>query len=818
MEQALEYYPKLRYDEIPRFVLACNFEKWYLQYKEDNSTYEFTLADLPDKIGLFGFMVDKPNMVETDPVNEKAGEIMADIFDSLKKGSFEKGGSVEFFLTRIAFCLFADNTGIFEHKSFQQYVKDTKSDGSDLGMHLKYLFDILDTPNSRRPKNLHSNLKQFQYIDGALFDHTDVQFPEFTSETRKLLIQASDYDWSKVSPVIFGSMFQNVMDQDARREIGAHYTTEENILKVTRPLFLTQLYQEFNDIVTSDDSNKLELYKQLQHKLSSLKFLDPACGSGNFLSITYRELRKLEHKILYKLKQLDDTTEIKSQINVHQFYGIELARFSAKIAEVSLWMMDHLMNLELNAMFEPTRYRLPLSKKPYITCTDALIADWNDILLSDDCDYILGNPPFSGSKQSTEEQRNQIKQLTKPFKVKGGTLDFVSGWFIRAGQYAKNHTKIGFVSTKSITHGEQVGQLWQILLDHCKLDIIFAYKPFLWSSETKNTAAVTVVIIGLSKNPNDTRYLYHKDDVKETPHISPYLIEASTRLPIVSTSTKAINGLPKMIMGSKPIDDGNYIFTKQKKIEFLRKEPRAKHLLRPYLSADDFINNNMRYILTLHDTSPKQLKSMPKVLERIKKVAEFRANSPDETTRKLSETPRLYHLNVIPNKPYLLVPRVSSENRRYVPIGFVEPPIIPSDATLIVQDATMGLFGLLTSRMHMVWLSVIGGRLDNRFRYSKGIVYNTFPVPNKPLDKLEKLAQNILDIRAKYSTSSLADLYYPNTMYPDLLKAHQKLDRAVERLYRKEPFKDDDERLEFLLIEYAKMVKAKTTIEEYPTH
>ena len=811
MARALQYYSSLNKDDEPTHILACDFQNWYLLNKENNARHRFKLDELPDKIGLFGFMIDKPAVYHTDPVNEQAGKIMAEIHDSLVSGQIKKGeGAVEYFLTRIVFCLFADDTGIFEHGSFQKYIKDTKKDGSDLELHLGKLFDVLDTPESQRSKKVKDRFKQFQYIDGELFYHLNAKFPEFTYETRELLIKAGEYDWSKVSPVIFGSMFQNVMDQNARREIGAHYTTEENILKVIRPLFLNQLYIEFDGIMISDNPNKINRYKQLQTKLSRLTFFDPACGSGNFLSIAYRELRRFEHDVIYQIKLLDDNAEIKSMIDVHQFYGIELVRFSAKIAEVSIWMMDHLMNRELSEMFDDNHYRFPLSKKPYIKNTDALEIEWNDILPADKCDYILGNPPFGGSKMISKEQRNQIVQLANKFGIKGGTLDYVSGWFIKTGQYIQDHTKIGFVATNSITQGEQVGQLW-FILDQLGLEIQFAYKSFRWNSETHGKAGIIVIILGISKQITDQKQLYDDNTIKIVSHITPYLNAASKKLPIVQSSSKQLNDLPDLIMGSKPIDGGHYIFTEQEKDEFLKLEPKAEKYMRPYLSGEDFLNGVIRYILALHDISPNELKKMPHVLERVKKVKKFRYGSSDKSTRKLGDTPRVYHLNVLPVESYLLIPSTSSEKRKYVPIGFIEPPIIPSNSNMIIQDATLGLFGLLTSRLHNIWLSVIGGRLGTSFRYSAAVVYNTFPVPKNNLCILETYSQNILDIRSEYDNSTLVDLYDPDTMPDDLLKAHQQLDKAVEKLYRKEPFIDDDDRIEFLLNEYSNLVGHQTT-------
>ncbi len=504
LNQAERYNGMLQRSDQPDFLLACNFQGWRLLDKRDNSEYPFNIHWLVENIGLFYFLLGKPIFVKTDPVNEKATKIMSQIHESLKKDTEKSGeGAIDFLLTRLAFCLFADNTGIFETNSFQEYIKNVKN-GSDVRMNLERLFEILDTPKEKRSKSIRERFNKFQYIDGDLFNMKKMNFdnpkvkmriPEFTDKTRELLIKAGEYDWSKVSPAIFGSMFQNVISEndkktnrDSRREMGAHYTTEENIRKVIVPLFLKDLNHEFNKINESNSQDKLTKYKELRDKMSKLTFFDPACGSGNFLSITYKELRRLEMRIITEMRIINPKTKIESKLDVHQFYGIEINRFSSKIAEVSIWMMDHLMNRELSVQFELPAYRFPLEKKPHIHNVDALGVNWNDILPSDKCDYILGNPPFGGYATISEEQKIRIASLYSKYDIKDvNKLDFVCGWFIKSGEYCndKNNTKIGLVSTNSITQGEQVYPLWTILLDKLQLYINFAYKSFPWSSETK---------------------------------------------------------------------------------------------------------------------------------------------------------------------------------------------------------------------------------------------------------------------------------------------------------------------------------------------
>ena len=816
MDQALGYYLQLKKDQEPRYILVCDFQSWYLRDKKENTDHFFILSELVENIGLFGFMTNRPKVIQSDPVNIKASEILGKIFDALKKSGYPHH-QVEYFLTRLVFCLFADDTGIFgDNGKFQSYIKNsTQEDGSDLGRYLAYLFGVLNQERDKRSKTMDSKTRSFPYINGALFEK-QIDFPDFDSNMRELLIDAGNYDWSKVSPAIFGNMFQTVMDQDARREMGAHYTSEENILKVIRPLFLDDLNKEYDELSKVMDDSKKDGFIEFQNKLANLKFLDPACGSGNFLVIAYREIRRLEHRIIMKIYGYEgkrtDTDEL-SKVDVNQFHGIEIIEFSSRITEISLWMMDHIMNLELSDRYGYKFRRIPIKKKPFIVNRDALEFDWNDVIPSEQCSYIFGNPPFSGSNTMTEEQRNQVKTIANLGKS-GGTLDYVTAWFITAGKYVKDDTKIGFVATNSIVQGEQVGQLWPILFEY-DLQITFAYKSFKWNSESRGGATVTVVIIGLTKT-GTTKRLFDYDANNTIEHnpknISPYLVETTNPHIIVYKTSNPINGLQKIKKGTMPIDGGHYIFTDSEKNTFLENEPDAESFFRPYINGKEFLNGKSRWILKLHDAQPNQLRKMPKITQQISKVREFRLASKNKITRKLAETPKIFAHTHIPTTSFLAIPIISSSRRKYVPIGYMKPPIIPSDATMIIENASLGLLGLITSKMHMVWLRSIGGKLGTSLRYSGGVVYNTFPVPSGNLNELEPYAKKILDIRDKYPDSTLADLYDPITMPVDLLKAHKSLDKIVERLYREKPFESDNERLEFLLKEYQKMTSKQATL------
>ena len=820
MKQAEEYFVGLDEDIRPRFMLSCDFHNFMLIDLEENTKHEFSLDELPEHTHLFDFIRGirrHDAQTKEDPVSIRASEIMAGIYDSLKESGYP-AHDMEYFLTRLTFCLFADDTGIFDPRGiFHDYVKNrTKEDGTDFGSQLSQIFQVLNTPDNQRQNKIDGELAQFPYINGNLFAK-NINIPAFDSKMRGQLLDASEFNWSGVSPAIFGSLFQSVMDDDERRKEGAHYTTEENIMKVIRPLFLDDMKTEFDNICKNRGKRRKAKLEEFQKKLAGLKFFDPACGSGNFLIITYRELRRLETDVILKLhgggSYLIEPLG-HSLVNVDQFFGIEKREFSARIAEVAMWMMDHLMNNELGQRSGMPYIRIPIEKSPTVKNADSLEMDWNDLLPADECSYILGNPPFSGSKTMTYEQRKQVQNVAGKST---GTLDYVSAWFIKAAYYSHNDTGVGFVATNSIVQGEQVGNLWPIIIHKYGMNISFAYRSFKWGSEARGKAQVTVVIIGLVRVQNVKKRLFHMDGsdlIEEGPkHITPYLIGAKKPLPIVKESSTPLNELGAMVMGSKPIDGGNYIFTNEEKKEFLKKEPGAKDLFRPYVNSRDFINGDFRWILALHDTEPNKIRQLPNVIKCVEAVKSFRLASKSKPTQKLALTPTKYHLNVLPKKSFLLVPSTTSEKRDYVPMGYVNPPIIPSNATMIVEDAGLGLFGIMTSKMHMVWLRTIGGRLKTDLRYSAGMVYNTFPVPGNDFSSIEKYARAVLDARNRHADSTLADMYDPSAMPTDLRTAHNALDRAVDRLYRRKPFESDNERVEFLLEKYKEMTNdGKTAV------
>ncbi len=824
-EQALDYFPGLREFELPRYLLVSDFQNFELYDLDEGTEVRLSLRDLPRHVEHFAFIlgVQKRTFRDQDPVNIKASELMGKLHDALKDSGYE-GHDLERFLVRLLFCLFADDTGIFEPRDIfsDLIIERTRGDGSDVGPWLSQLFEVLNTPLDRRQRNLDEDLKQFPFVDGDLFRNR-LTIPAFNASMRSLLLDVCEFSWDAISPAIFGSLFQSVMEERDRRAQGAHYTTERNILKVVQPLFLDDLRAEFDRLRERRDSGRRRALDGFHQKLAELRFLDPACGCGNFLIISYRELRALEIELL---EALHTGTQLKldvahlSRIDVDQFYGIELGEFPARIAEVALWMMDHIMNNRLSLAFGESYVRIPLRKSPHIHNVDALEVDWSEILPAEQCSYVLGNPPFAGAKYQSETQRAQVRRIAQ-LGGTGGTLDHVAAWFLKAGAYVRQgRVQIGFVATNSITQGEQVAQLWPLLFGRCELEIAFAHRTFAWGSDARGVAHVHVVIIGLTRRDQQpvVKRLFSYDDIRgdptESKHnaLTPYLFDASTvrdRHLVVEETARPLCAIPPLIIGSKPIDGGNYIFTAEEKHAFLTSEPNAANYMRPFIGSEEFINGRERWILALEGAPPHELRSMPTVMERIAAVKQLRLKSKSVSTRQLAETPTRFHVTVIPDRSFLVIPKVSSERRDYVPIGWLEPPTIPSDLVFVLKDADLWHFGVLTSRIHMAWLRHIGGRLESRYRYSIGIVYNAFPWPDATepqRGKVRALAQAVLDARAQFRGATLADLYDADVMKPQLRQAHRALDKAVDRLYRAARFVSDRERVEHLFGLYETLV------------
>ncbi len=824
--QALDYFPGLKEHELPRYILLSdfqNFELYDLDIAPDRPVC-FRLPELPDHVQGFGFIAGQERRVfrDQDPVNILASEIMGALHDALDEAGY-RGHKLERFLVRLLFCLFADDTGIFQPLGiFAEFIKDrTREDGADLGPMLTKLFEVLDTPEAERGNKLDADLARFDYINGELF-HERLSLPDFDRAMRDKLLYACGFNWEKISPAIFGSLFQSVMDKVARRKQGAHYTSEKNILKVIEPLFLDDLKSEFARLKARKDTSRRRALEDFHAKLGGLTFFDPACGCGNFLVIAYRELRELEIAVLQELHPGDQrVTDIGlyTKVNVDRFYGIEISEFPARIAEVAMWMMDHIMNARLSAAFGESFVRIPLKTSPNILNADALEAGWANVLSPEKCSYILGNPPFGGAKYQTPAKREQVRRIAA-LGGSGGTLDYVCAWFVKAGEYLRQgKTRIGFVATNSVTQGEQVAQLWPLLFARYGLEIAFAHRTFAWMSDAKGKAHVHCVIIGLTRRDDEPKEkrLFSYDDIKGDPHesrhaaLTPYLFDASglaDRHLLVWERSQPLCDISSLVSGTQPIDDANYIFDSNERAAFLTAEPMAAEYLRPYVGSVEYINGFKRWILCLKGAKPSDLRNMPNIVQRMQKVKAFRAKSQRKSTLAIANFPDRFNVEVIPDRPFLVIPEVSSERRDYVPIGWLEPPIIPSNLVRVLLNATLSDFALITSRMHMAWLRNIGGRLKNDYRYSSGIVYNPFPWPQ--LDeaaktKLERLAKTVLDARAAHDGATLADLYDPDVMPENLRKAHRALDEAVDRLYCKEPFASDRERVEHLFGLYEKL-------------
>ena len=839
-EQAGDYFDAIPEGKRPRYQLLCDFKTFELLDRDTREEVRFPLSELPDHVEDFAFVVGQRRRAlrEEDPVNIEASELMGRLHDALDKSGY-RGDELERFLVRMVFCMFADDSGIFPRQDmFLHLIEDrTSVDGTDLGPWLTQLFEVLNTPVEQRQLKLDEDVAKFPYVNGDLFAER-LSIPVFDSQMRAALLDACRFNWSKTSPAIFGALFQSVMAPIERRSQGAHYTTEQNILRVIEPLFLDDLRAEFHRLAATHTGDVVaELYR-LRDRLGELRFFDPACGCGNFLIIAYRELRLLEIDILDEVAARTRLSaqqvmpfEVKSVIDVDQFYGIEISEFPARIAATSLWMMDHLMNRELADTFGEPYVRIPLDKSPRIEVGDALELDWTTLLPPAECSYVFGNPPFIGAKYQSTEQRAQVRHIAQ-LGGSGGTLDYVTAWFIRAAEYVRQTDsaaglgqrppRIGFVATNSITQGEQVAQFWPIIFERHQMEISYAHRTFAWGSDARGKAHVHVIILGLdpAEHAPADRPLYTYPDINGEPlvgtckTITPYLLDG-TKLKnpyrIVKEEGRPINGLRRLRIGSKPIDGGHYIFNSEQRAEFLTQEPDAERLMRPYIGAREFLQGGDRWILALHEASPQELRALPLVRERIAAVREFRRQSSSKPTQELAETPTLYHVNVIPDQPYLVVPKVSSERRQYVPCGWITPPFVPSDLLFVLLDATLADFALVSSAMHTAWLRTVAGRLESRYRYSAGIVWNAFPVPQGISDgnasvKLDAPAQAVLDARAEHPDATLADLYDPDLMPPSLRKAHRDLDRAVDRLYRTRPtFKSESERLQHLFSLYEQM-------------
>jgi len=820
-KQATDYFHGLKEHELPKYVLVSDFQNFRLVDLDENKEYNFPLSELLQNIHLFGFIAgyQKRTFADENPVNVKAAYRMGKLHDRLEEVGYT-GHALEVYLVRILFCLFAEDTSIFERGIFQEYIDlHTKGDGSDLAMHLAQLFQVLNTPKEKRLSNLTESLNEFTYVNGHLFEE-QLPLASFDAGMRETILECCALDWSQISPAIFGSMFQSVMNPKERRNLGAHYTSEKNIQKVIKPLFLDDLQAEFEKAKGS--KKKLQ---QLHAKIASLKFLDPACGCGNFLIITYRELRTLEIDILreiYKSGQGFLNVGDIIQVDVDQFYGIEYDEFPARIAEVAMWLIDHQMNLKVSEEFGQYFVRLPLSKAAKIVNGNALRIDWEEVVAKDELNYILGNPPFYGKQYQNKSQKEDMKLIFRG--VRGaGVLDYVTGWYIKAAKYIQGtEISVGFVSTNSITQGEQTGIIWGELFNKYKVTINFAHRTFQWNNKAKGKAAVHCIIVGFSLVNNSNKLLYDYEDIRgegletKVKSINGYLV-AGLNVSIPKR-TNSICEVPKMNYGSMPNDGANLVFYSEEKESILKEDIRAKKFIRQFMMGEELINNIERWAIWIEDIDLKEIRDIKPITERIKRVKEKRLNSSREATQRLANFPYRFGEVRQPKENYIALPRVSSMKRKYIPITILSKDIIAGDKVYTIESDDFFHFGNITSIMHMVWMKYTAGRMKSDYSYSNQITYNNYPfpknIPPKKKTKVEKAAQKVLDVRAQFPESSLADLYDPLTMPPDLVKAHQALDKAVDLCYRPQPFTNERNRIEFLFELYEEYTKPLLKVDK----
>lgn len=811
-DQATDYFAQLKPREVPRYVIVSDFEHIRLYDLETDTTVDVALADLPKQIRHFGFIAgyQVQQIKPEDPVNLKAAEKMGRLHDQLKAAGYE-GHALELLLVRLLFCLFADDTGIFQPaQSFQEWLDSrTAEDGSDLGGKLAEAFQVLNTPQEKRLKHRDEQLAAFPYVNGKLFQET-LPIAAFDSAMRETLLDACALDWGKISPAIFGGLFQSIMDAKARRNLGAHYTSEANILKLIKPLFLDELWAEFQRI--RHNRNKLfDFHKRLRQ----LNFLDPACGCGNFLVVAYRELRLLELEILRASRESDQLSlDVNSliRLDVDQFHGIEIEEFPAQIAQVALWLTDHQMNMRIGEEFGMYFARIPLKSAANIVHGNALRMDWADVVPPNRLSYILGNPPFSGAMVISAQARRDMQHALADIPG-GGVLDFVACWYWSAAKFASgSNIKIGLVSTNSVVQGEQPALLWAPIFA-LGYEICFAHQTFQWSNEARGVAAVHCVIVGYQQGAAAERRLFEYPTPKASPleklaqEINAYLLDAPSAF--LPTRSDPICNAPRMRFGNMPRDGGHLLLTTEDAESVLMSEPQLKEVIRQFLGAKQLLQGGRRYCIWLLDAGPSLVRSSPFLMERLRAVSTFRAASKAASTRRLAETPGLFAQIAQPNGRYVLIPRHSSEHRRYVPMAFLGQENIVADSCLSVENATEFHFGVLSSTMHNAWMRYTCGRLKSDFRYSKDIVYNNFPWP-EPSDKqrtaIETTAQAVLDARARFPEATLADLYDPLSMPPALRKAHEQLDRAVDAAYSRRKFEGDADRVAFLFERYQEIV------------
>lgn len=818
MDQALDYLPSIPPEHLPTLVVVCDFGRFRVRNQVTGETIDLPIEELPRNLRVFSPLLDREETrrYETEEeVNLRATELLALLHDSLRESGYE-GHDLRALLTRLVFILFADDSQVWETGLFFDYlILRTSVDGSDLGSALIHLFQVLDTPKERRSRNLDDHLARFEYINGALFSES-IRIPDCTRGMRSRLLKACQFDWSAISPAIFGSLFQNVMEDSERRALGAHYTTEQNILRTINPLFMDDLRAEL------EAANTLPALRRFRDRLPTLRFFDPACGCGNFLVIAYRELRRLELEVLRRIRAREKSTgqlgmdvRWEASVRVGQFYGIEIEEFPARIAETAIYLVDHLENLALSAEFGQYYARFPITDSAHVTIGNALRLDWSSVLLPEACDFLLGNPPFVGKYLRTPEQTADLV-AAHPGLKSAGLLDYVTGWYAKAAEYMRGTPiRAAFVSTNSITQGEQVPLLWSHMRD-AGIEIDFAHRTFGWTSEARGSAHVHVVIIGFSFGGQARRkVLFDYPSLKAEPvvssvaQINPYLVEAP--FTVVDRQTRPLlAGLPAATFGSKPTDGGHLLIGPDE-IDAAKADAIAIKYIRPFIGATELLYDVPRWCLWLRDAPSQDLRNSAFIRTRLAAVRDARLASKKAATRALAEMPTRFEVDNQPDQDYLALPQTSSERRRFLPAKLCSRDVVPNNGVVIVPGADLWLFGVYNSSMFNAWVRAVSGRLKSDLQISPRMVCNTFPFPEPDAPqrpKIEAAAQAILAARAGQPDASLAVLYDPLAMPPDLLHAHQEVDRAVDASYGRARYLGDAARLHALFERYVALTTA----------
>jgi type I restriction-modification system DNA methylase subunit len=825
-QQAIDYLESIDVDDFPGLVITSDFATMRIRdLGGDNEPYTFPLTRLPEEIDRLGYLAGyrkrEFSAGDEEAANVKAARLMGRLYEELSRHGYE-GHDASILLVRLLFLMFGDDTGMWEKGLFAEFIEArTENDGSDLGPQLAHLFQVLDKEETRRPAAIDELLARFPYVNGHLFSER-IDIPAFDRQMRDELVAATEFDWGKISPAVFGSLFQAVKSKEARRELGEHYTTETNIMKVIGPLFLDELEQAFAQ--AKDNRNRLEA---LHNRLAEIRVLDPACGCGNFLVVAYRQLRRLELNVLSRLRDLSGDEQLMldvdslSRVRISQFFGIEIQEWPARIAETAMFLVDQQANQELARQFGRAPDRLPIRIAPVIHLGNALAVDWNDVVPATACTYVVGNPPFMGRKtRSKEETANLMASFQGA--TGSGNIDYVCAWFAKAAEFMEGHaTRTAFVATNSITTGEQPAVLWAKLRKH-KCEIDFAHRTFPWSSEAPGAAAVHVVIIGFSPGSKVPKVLFSYPDSTGSPvaqtvsEINPYLVDAPWVI-VGSRSDPLCPGAPPMRFGSMPHDGGHLLLTDEEAAALRNSDPETAPYIHRLIGADELINNTKRFCLWLVDAPVTAYRQSAFIKDRCEKVREVRLKSPDPAAVKAATTPGLFKARRQPQSTYIAIPRVSSEKRDYVPMARFSPDVIATDAVLTIGNDSLYAFGVVQSKSFMVWMAAVSGRLKSDYRISAEITYNNFPWPDEPANKtqIETAAQAVIDARNNHPGASLADLYDPLAMPHDLIDAHQKLDREVLTAYGPKPTATESEILANLFTRYSALT-ADLFTEEKP--